>query len=557
MIKVLMTGLALATAVIASSALAQTSPSTAPQTTSPMDEAYQAAQWADLSVTAQALARGAARKSAQTPELRDLIDQLIAARQQYDVLETAANTARGASGDTAAYKARTLTAAADQADATVQSLAQKLSHDYPAYNSLVAPFPISIADTQALLAADEALVLIHPTPDGTYIFCLRNTSAQWYRTTATGDDLAAEVDSLRFALDPGRDALRGKGGDTGSGAGLGTGLPQDFVFSRQTAYHLYQQVLEPAAPALAGAKVVYVSTSGALSYLPLSVLVTKPPVGDDRKERDVRRTDWLVRSYALATLPSVNSLKFLRQGHTGPASSAAAAGADFIGFGSPDLTAAERADDLAPLPGAQSELLAMAKLFSDNKDKSAAPKLYLGDKATEKTLRDSDLSQVRILAFATHALRAGDIDGLDEPALVLTDDATPGGNGSRDSDNDGLLTASEAASLHLNADWVILSACNTAAGRKKAGAQGDEVLSGLARGFLASGARSLIVSHWRIQDSEAARLTAAAVRYYVVDHQGRAEALRTAMLDMLDDRHDADGALPSNWGAMVVVGEAK
>ena len=507
--------------------------------TSPMEAAYEAAQWADLSVTAQALARGAARKSAQSPELRDLIDQLITARQQYDVLESAANTARGASGDTAAYKVRTLAEAADKADAEVQRLALQLSQDYPAYNALVAPFPISIAETQTLLAPDEAVVLIHPTSSGTYIFCLRHNKVQWYRTDATGDDLATEVDSLRFALDPGREALRGKPS--------GSTLPAEFVFSRQTAYKLYQQVLAPAESVLAGAKVVYISASGALSYLPLSVLVTKPPVGDDRDPKAMRKTDWLVRSYALATLPSVNSLKFLRQ-HTG----ATTTGTAFIGFGSPDLNAAERADDLQPLPGARSELLAMANVFPPNKDKSDSP-LYLGDKATEKALRAKDLSQVRILAFATHALRAGDLAGLEEPALVLSDDGAIKG----DSDDDGLLTASEAATLHLNADWVILSACNTAAGRKKAGAQGDEVLSGLARGFFASGARSLIVSHWRIQDAQAARLTAAAVRYYVVDHKGRAEALRTAMLDMLNDRHDPQSAQPSNWGAMVVVGEGR
>ena len=528
MIKALMLGLLLVGVV---------SPATAQ--VSPMDEAYQAAQWADLSVTAQALARGAARKSAQSPELRDLIDQLITARQQYDVLETGANTARGASGETAAYKARTLTDAADKADADVQRLAAKLSHDYPSYNSLVAPFPISLSDTQALLAPDEAVVLIHPTANGTYIFCVRQNDAQWYRSDATGDDLTAEVDSLRFALDPGRDALRGKPS--------ARDLPAAFVFSRQTAYKIYQQVLAPAAPLLAGARVVYVSSSGALSYLPLSVLVTKPPVGDDSNLKDVRRTDWLVRSYALATLPSVNSLKFLR--HT----TTTTTGGAFIGFGSPDLNAAERANDLEPLPGAKTELQAMAKLFAPNKDKSQAPVLFLGGQATEKTLRTADLSAVRILAFATHALRAGDVDGLDEPALVLSDDPAS----KDDSNDDGLLTASEAATLHLNADWVILSACNTAAGRKKAGEQGDEVLSGLARGFFASGARSLIVSHWRIQDAQAARLTSAAVRYYVVGHEGRADALRSAMLDMLDDHHDPQSAEPANWGAMVVVGEAR
>jgi hypothetical protein len=65
--------------------------------------------------------------------------------------------------------------------------------------------------------------------------------------------------------------------------------------------------------------------------------------------------------------------------------------------------------------------------------------------------------------------------------------------------DDGLLTASEVAQLKLNADWVVLSACNTAAGEKP----GAEALSGFARAFFYAGARALLVSHWRI-DSKAA-----------------------------------------------------
>ncbi len=521
----------------------------------PIEEAFEAAQWADLSVTSQALARAAARSSARTPELKDLIDRLIVARQQYDALDQAANAARGGTSDAAKYKARTLSEAADKAFGEVQSLSATLSHDYPAYESLVAPFPISLADTQALLAPDEALVMIHPTADGTYIFAVRNTGTIWYRSDATAQALRPDVDALRFALDPGREALRGasspghenlRGASAQRGSPVdASGLPPEFTFSRQTAYRLYGQVFAPAEPALKGAKVVYVVASGPLSYLPLSVLVTTPPKGNDHDARALRKTDWLIKSYALATLPSVNSLKFLRG-----TQKTGATGQGFVGFGSPDLSPAELADNLVPLPGAQAELLAMAKLFDDGPD--SAKQVYTGSKATEKSLRSTDLSQVRIIAFATHALRAGELDGLDEPALVLSEDGAVG-----DSNNDGLLTASEAANLRLNADWVILSACNTASGRKAVGVEGDEVLSGLARGFLASGARSLVVSHWRVADQSAARLTSTAVGYYVGGKFGRAEALRAAMLDMLNDRSHPADANPANWAAMVVVGEAR
>ena len=74
--------------------------------------------------------------------------------------------------------------------------------------------------------------------------------------------------------------------------------------------------------------------------------------------------------------------------------------------------------------------------------------------------------------------------------------------------DDGLLTASEAAALDLNARWVILSACNTATADS---APGSDALSGLARSFLYSGAQSLLASHWRVADDASAALTLQAV----------------------------------------------
>ena len=74
-----------------------------------------------------------------------------------------------------------------------------------------------------------------------------------------------------------------------------------------------------------------------------------------------------------------------------------------------------------------------------------------------KRLRPADY---RIVYFATHALVAGDMKGLGEPALALTLPEQPSAM------DNGLLTASEVTELKLNADWVVLSACNTAAGNK-------------------------------------------------------------------------------------------
>jgi len=115
--------------------------------------------------------------------------------------------------------------------------------------------------------------------------------------------------------------------------------------------------------------------------------------------------------------------------------------------------------------------------------------------------------------------------------------------------DDGLLTASEVAALKLNADWVVLSACNTAAGEGNA-----EALSGLARAFFYAGVRALLVSHWPVNSGAAVKLTTRSFKE-LEQHPdiGRAEALRRAMLATIPE--GGPQAHPSYWAPFVVVGE--
>ena len=156
--------------------------------------------------------------------------------------------------------------------------------------------------------------------------------------------------------------------------------------------------------------------------------------------------------------------------------------------------------------------------------------------------------QYGILAFATHGLISGELNGLDEPALALTvpEQASAG--------DDGLLTASEVALLNLNADWVILSACNTASGDGRPGADG---LSGLARAFFVAGSRALLVSNRPVFSDAAAEVTTRMIERLRSDPAlRRSEALRLSMLNLLDDGSMPEHmAHPAAWAPFVVVGD--
>ena len=189
---------------------------------------------------------------------------------------------------------------------------------------------------------------------------------------------------------------------------------------------------------------------------------------------------------------------------------------------------------LSPLPETTDELCAVGRSL-----KAAVADILLGSSASERRIKEfnaSDrLSHYRIIHFATHGLMGGERGGAGEPALVLTPPATS------TEEDDGLLTASEVSGLKLDADWVILSACNTAAGDKL----GGEAMSGLARAFFYAGARALLVSHWYVDSETTVTLT---TRMFAELERrpglSRSEALRIAMNAMIAKAASARRTLP-------------
>ena len=318
--------------------------------------------------------------------------------------------------------------------------------------------------------------------------------------------------------------------------------------------------------------------SGPLTQLPFQVLVTAAPANGDDKS-----AAWLIRDHAITVLPAVSSLKALRA-----VASSSAATKTMIGFGNPLLdgpdsryaplaklaranktcalpskaqvasverrgaplaqTRGGRADGAfvrgqVPLPETADELCAVARdLGADDGD------IYLGDRATEHDVKrlsaSGRLAQYHIVHFATHGALAGQMKGNAEPGLILTPPTEPS------EEDDGYLTASEIAGLKLDADWVILSACNTAAG----GAKEAEALSGLARAFIYAQARALLVSHWAVNSDATVKLITGAMSRLAADKKiSRAEAMRQSMLELIDK--GGPEAHPAFWAPFIVVGE--
>lgn len=526
------------------------------------DEAFQAAQDAAISPASKALQEALAR-AAGTP------DQAALARTYQNQVETlqalglrlSRAVAQGDTDDAAALRGQI-----DQQSGLLAQTSLALADRFPAYEALVRPRPLSVGEVQKRLASDEALVLILPAstasdatlvaigapriefePDALFVFVVTKSSFVWKRvdgglsrTSGAVQKLLCDIDSEDCPSSPGSTVAE--------------------AFDAKTAYQLYQDTLAFAEPVLSGVHRLYLSTTGDLSRLPLSLLVTSDPAG-----ADLAHLAWLGDRFAITSLPSVPGLGF------SAATPAARGGssAPFVGYGAPTLqppggmtrvvrsgsingdwfTAAPQAGvyladpskfrTLPSLPGAARELSELAAIAGAP---DATGAIHVGAADAEGLFKtDPAVASARILAIATHGVFPRSRDATFEPGLVFTPPATP------TLADDGLLTASEVLGLRLSADWVILSACDTATGE----AGGDD-LSSLSRAFLFAGAHSLLASHWRVADDATDQLVTTTLRIYASGHAGltRAQALQQAMRQL---RQDPKYAHPRYWAPFTVI----
>jgi CHAT domain-containing protein len=447
------------------------------------------------------------------------------------------------------------------------ALRQQIADRFPDYAELVRPPPVTLARAQASLRPGEVLVSMYVGERESYVWALSGSGVpHFYRVPAGRDQVAKEVAQLRRALDAGVDSI--------------DALP---AFDVAAAHSLYARFLAPAAPLWREAKTLIVIPHGDLAQLPFALLPTAPSVvrRGSLTFAGYREVPWLVRQVAVQQLPSAVALVSLRRLPV-----RAASVGSFAGFGDPlfslrqapssaiaDGAIVSRGRRLAlrsgiPIAAGESATLAQLPALPDTgrelraiaRALKADPQadVFLQREATEQRVmemdRSQDLARRRVVMFATHGLVPGDLDGLTQPALALTSPEVVPGAGN------GLLTMDDVLSLRMDADWVVLSACNTASGE----GAGAEAVSGLGRAFFYAGARAMLVSNWPVETVSARLLMTE-----VFNQQGmnpslsKSEALRHSML-MLIDSPGATGpgggiefsyAHPLFWAPFVVVGD--
>jgi CHAT domain-containing protein len=520
----------------------------------------------------RALQASSARSATDNPELADLIRASQDGEKKIGAAVAALNnqlSSPPAERDEKAIKAIQAEINSLQ-NARAQAL-KDIARKFPQYGNLVNPPPPTVADVQKQLADDEAMLSFYFGRFDSFVWVARrNGPVRFARLKMTIGDINAKVTKLREALEP--------------KAAMVSDIPP---FDVKLASELYDVLLKGTENDWKGAKNLIVVTNGALGLLPLSLLPTAPAAikaDDDPLFSSYRTVPWLARTHAVTMVPSVSALQTLRKLPPGKATrqeliafgdpyfnkeqaddatkaAAPAKVADASGTmrgaplkrrSSPQLDDADKADIgmLPRLPDTADELKSIALALQADPTKV----LNLGKDANEKAVKSTDLSGFKIIAFATHGLVPGELDGLTQPALALSAPSVSGGEG------DGLLTMDEILSLKLDADWVVLSACNTGAG---AGA-GAEAASGLGRAFFYAGSRALLVTNWSVHSQSAKDLITDLFKRQADDPKiTRGEALRQAMVALMDGKGytDASGnteftyAHPLFWAPYTIIGD--
>ncbi len=491
-------------------------------------EMFEAAELTQGSVTAQEIAEAAARLSSSTSNPK--VTAAIRAEQDaqrrlenlYQQRDQAAHTANN--GSALAMLDKQIAAA----NATLQQAGLAEQAAAPNYGQLVQQV-VPAAEVLKLLRPDEAFLGITTTPDDSWMFFLHDGTVAVAHSAISEAGMARLVRQVRASIEPGAN-----------------GLP---TFDMAGAAKIYAATLGPFAARMSHVHSLIVAPSGALLALPFSLLPTGPAKADN-----LASAPWLIRKTTLAYVPAAANFVSLRR-----AQGTSAAKQPWFGFGDfqpVTLAQAQATYNAAACPESAAEFAGLPQLPYAKLELQAAAAVFgagpqdelLGANFTVPNIQKADLKNFQILHFATHALLPTDLPCQAEPAIVTS---APAGAKSA---NSALLTTSDVMGLKLDANLVVLSACNTGGGEA-----GGEALSGLARSFFYAGARAMMVTQWSVNDQVSAYLVADTLsRLHAGNAGGAAGSLRAAQLALIAGAgkgFPAQIADPFYWAAFTIIGD--
>jgi CHAT domain-containing protein/Tfp pilus assembly protein PilF len=525
-----------------------------------------------------ALGASVARAAVVDPSLSDLVRREQDASKQINVLQSQLTVALAIpESQRPAGAIEKLTLKIQTLNQARRALLKEIKKGFPKYSELADPLPAELPTLREYLRTGEVMISIYSTNDTTLIWAIPPRGKVHFKAIGLGEkELDQIVTDLRQALYPNPKTF----GD----------IPE---FDVSLAYRLYSLLLKSVEKGWENATDLLIVAHGPLGRLPFSVLLTESVnLGPQKGElfSDYRKVPWLIRKVSITRLPSTGSFVTLRRLPKGDPSRKA-----FVGFGDPFFNLEQLAQAkkektshkvvltseagslqvrgirITETGNLDSEKIISCHLGSLNRLSDTAEEIrsiaealnadpiqdiFNGERAAERKVKTMDLTDRRVIVFATHALVPGDLDGLDQAALALCAPSITG------DDEDGLLKVGEIMKLRMNADWIVLSACNTGA----ADGEGAEAVSGLGRAFFYAGTRAILVSMWPVETTSARKLTTSLFRFQKEDATlSRAGALRKSILGLIDGERLKDHATgkiitsyahPFFWAPFIVVGDS-
>lgn len=387
-----------------------------------------------------------------------------------------------------------------------------LEREYPDYYQLKYDQSFVERETVSTILNDnETLLNYVVSEEEVYALVMDNNNISFY-SLGSPDSLSSQIKLLRESV-----------------------LSDNREEYSKLAYNLYRKLIDPVKPSVQTQSLIIIPDQ-MLHYLPFEMLLTEQKRGADYNDMS-----YLIRDYEISYVSSATVLqKLTRQRIENPRNLFAVAPFnETIVQTSNQEEESRYLSDLSPLPLTQYETRQIAEIFEDSRSfwsflYPEKTEILLGRVASKTTIENTTLEEYGFIHFATHAF-------VNEGNPALSGIAFWG-----EEDDSGIIYVNDIYNLTMNADLVVLGACETGLGTVYKG----EGIIGFTRAFMYAGTANLMVSMWRVNDQPTANLM---IQFYKYAREGHSysESLQMAKMDLINQ---PEFAAPRNWAAFVLQG---